>query len=126
MKKLVALLLALICLFGSAISESAATPTDLEEIDDDDWGYIDIKFERKVYVSISGLPQYGDTVILTAVLVDFLPDDIVTFQWQYALDKDSTDWILIEDATEQVYTFILDDINIHYWYRVIVKLEGIE
>ena len=126
MKRIILILLCFFLLVGVALGDSPATPTDLEEIDDDDWGYIDIKFERKVYVSISGLPQYGDTVILTAVLVDFLPDDIVTFQWQYALDKDSTDWILIEDATEQVYTFILNDVNIHYWYRVIVKLEVIE
>jgi len=125
MKKLIALLLALICLFGSAMSEPA-TPTDLdnlEQFDDDDWGYIEIKFERKVYISMNeGPKEIGDEIILTAVLVDFLEDDIVTFQWQYAIKL--PDWIFIDDANEQIYTFILDESNLNYWYRVIVELVG--
>ena len=125
MKKLVALLLALIYLFGSAMSESA-TPTDLneyEQFDDDDWGYIEIKFERKVYISMNeGPKELGDEIILTAVLVDFLEDDIVTFQWQYAANP--PDWIFIDDANEQMYTFILNETNWNYWYRVIVELVG--
>ena len=125
MKKLMALLLALICLFGSAVSEPATT-TDLgnyEQFDDDDWGYIEIKFERKVYISMNeGPKEIGDEIILTAVLVDFLEDDIVTFQWQYAIEL--PDWIFIDDANEQTYTFILDETNWNYWHRVIVTLVG--
>lgn len=125
MKKLIALLLALVCLFGSAMSEPA-TPTDLkefEQFDDDDWGYIEIKFERKVYISMNEGPKtMGDEIILTAVLVDFKEDDIVTFKWQYAIKLPN--WIFIDDANEQIYTFILDETNLNYWYRVIVELVG--
>jgi hypothetical protein len=130
MKKLIAILFILICLFGTAYGESSATPTDLEEyeeyceFEDDDWGYIDIPRERKVYIVIDKDPEYlGDEVTLIAVLVDFLPEDNVTFQWQYATEnKENTDWIFIDDANEQSYTFILDEINVNYWYRVMVKV----
>ena len=125
MKKLIALIMFFICLFGSvAISDSsAATPTDLEEFDDDDWGYIGIPLERKVYVIIEKEPQFlGDTVTFVAVLVDFKPEDNVTFQWQYAIKQEDPDWILIDNATEQTYTFVLDETNIYYWYRVVVKV----
>jgi hypothetical protein len=130
MKKLIAILFILICLFGTAYGESSATPTDLEEyeeyyeFEDDDWGYIDIPRERKVYIVIDKDPEYlGDEVTLIAVLVDFLPEDNVTFQWQYATEnKEDTDWIFIDDANEQSYTFILDAINMNYWYRVMVKV----
>ena len=125
MKKLIALLIALVCLFGSAMG-SPATPTDLyEEFDDDDWGSIDIEFERQVYIVTDRETHYfGDVLTLTAVLVNFHPDDIVTFSWQYAEDDTELDWIFIEDAHEQTYTTILDEINCSYWYRVIVELEG--
>ena len=125
MKKLIALIMFFICLFGSvAISDSsAATPIDLEEFDDDDWGYIGIPLERKVYVIIEKEPQFlGDTVTFVAVLVDFKPEDNVTFQWQYAIKQEDPDWILIDNATEQTYTFVLDETNIYYWYRVVVKV----
>lgn len=130
MKKLIAILFILICLFGTACGESSATPTDLEEyeeyceFEDDDWGYIDIPRERKVYIVIDKDPEYlGDKVTLIAVLVDFLPEDKVTFQWQYATEnKEDTDWIFIDDANKQSYTFILDEINVNYWYRVMVKV----
>jgi len=129
MKKLIALLLAFICLFGYAIGDSPATPTDLDEgyeiIDDDDWGSIEIERERKVYVDANKTSYYfGDQVILVAVLVDFKPEDKVTFQWLYAVEEEA-DWIFIEDATEQTYTFILDKTNYKNWYRVVVTLEGI-
>lgn len=126
MSKLIAFLLVFICLFGYAIGESVATQTDLYEIiDDDDWGQIDIEFERRVYIDIDKDPIHiGDTITLTAILVDFHPEDIVTFQWEYTIDE--SDWIFIDDATEQTYTFTLDDTNINYLYHVIVTLEGIE
>jgi len=99
MKKLIALLIALICLFGSAVSESPATPTDLIEdyieIEDDDWGKISIEFERRVYISIDKEPQFaGDTMILTATLVDFQPEDRYRIYWQYSIDQ--VTWFDIE------------------------------
>lgn len=126
MKRLLAFILCLLCILNVAYSESPATQTDLYEIiDDDDWGQIDIEFERRVYIDIDKDPVHiGDTITLTAILVDFHPEDIVTFQWEYTIDE--SDWIFIDDATEQTYTFTLDDININYLYHVIVTLEGIE
>lgn len=146
MKKLIALLLTFICLIGVAIGESPATPTDIyeeyvEEIieedielddipteymefEDDDAGYIDVPLERKVYIVIDKEPKYmGDTVVFVAVLIDFKPDDIITFEWQYA-ESETSEWNRIEGATEQTYTFELNGINMHYLYRVVVTWEG--
>ena len=121
MKKLIALLLVCICLISSAIGESIATQTDL---DDDDWGQIDIEFPRKVFLDINKRPQFmGDTVSLVAILINFKDTDKITFYWQYTTDL-SADWNDIQDEHAQTYTFILNDINLHYWYRVIVKWEG--
>lgn len=126
MKRLLSFILCLLCILNVAYSDSPATPTDLgelEQFDDDDWGYIEIKFERKVYISMNEGPKtIGDEIILTAVLVDFKEDDIVTFKWQYAIKLPN--WIFIDDANEQIYTFILDETNLNYWYRVIVELVG--
>ena len=130
--KIIALLLAFIlcfCIYGSAVSENAATPTDLEEeqelieIDDDDWGDIDIEFERQVYIDgpiISA--NIGDTVVLTAILVNFKESDIIRFEWQYTTDLEN--WRIIEGANKQNYDFILTEENYYYWYRVRVMVEG--
>ena len=124
MKKLMALLLALTCLFGSAMSESPASPTDLEEFNDDDWGYIGFEFTRKVFISLKEERLYslGEDVTFIAVLIDFKPTDIVTFQWEYATNIEEPNWIFIENATEQTYTFTLDETNMLYWYRIVVTI----
>ena len=125
MKKLMALLLALLCLFGSAMSESLATPTDIEElveIEDDDWGNIDIEFKRQVYIDVPLSPvSIGETVVFTAILVNFKENDIIKFEWQYTTDLES--WSVIEGANKQTYDFILTEENYNYWYRVLVKVE---
>ena len=126
MKKLMVLLLALIYLFGSAMSESPATPTDLEdyiEIEDDDFGHIDPELlERKVFLTWLTEPiYYNEEVTLVAVLMDFLPADTYTFTWEYS--EDGINWIEIEDEHEQMYTFIIDEINVHYYWRVKVTWE---
>ena len=123
MKKLIALLLALTCLFGSAMSDSPATPTDLVEFTDDDWGSIDIPFERKVFISMDKKPRYiGDEMSLTAVLVDFQPEDKYIIYWQYSDDK--IKWNNLENEHEQTLTIITDNINYHYWWRVLIDMEG--
>ena len=127
MKKLMALLLALIYLFGSAVSESPATPTDLLEdyieIEDDDFGYIEPELlERKVFLTWLTEPSYYyEEVTLVAVLMDFLPTDTYTFTWEYSLDCEN--WIEIEGEHEQMYTFIIDEVNVHYYWRVKVTWE---
>lgn len=127
MKKLIALLIALICLFGSAVSESPATPTDLieeelVEIDDDDWGEIDIEFERQVFLTIGKDPQYlGDEMILIATLVNFKPEDNYEIFWQYSTDENL--WIPIDGEHEKTLTVIIDKNNYDYWWRVSVKME---
>ena len=126
MKKLMVLLLALIYLFGSAMSESPATPTDLEdyiEIEDDDFGHIDPELlERKVFLTWLTEPiYYNEEVTLVAVLMDFLPTDTYTFTWEYS--EDGINWIEIEGEHEQMYTFVIDEINVHYYWRVKVTWE---
>ena len=129
MKRILLLLCLLLCLF--CCTASAATPTDIEEyayFEDNDPGYINIELERKVYIVVDKEPEkFGDEVTLIAVLVDFYPEDNVTFQWEYAIESDEElVWILIDDAKEQTYTFILDETSVTHQYRVIVELEGIE
>lgn len=127
MKKLIALLIALICLFGSAVSESPATPTnlieeELVEIDDDDWGEIDIEFERQVFLTIGKDPQYlGDEMILIATLINFKPEDNYEIFWQYSTDENL--WIPIDGEHEKTLTVIIDKNNYDYWWRVSVKME---
>ena len=126
MKKLMVLLLALIYLFGSAMSESPATPTDLEdyiEIEDDDFGHIDPELlERKVFLTWLTEPiYYNEEVTLVAILMDFLPTDTYTFTWEYS--EDGINWIEIEGEHEQMYTFVIDEINVHYYWRVKVTWE---
>ena len=128
MKKLMALLLALVCLFGNAVSESSATPTDLIEdyieIEDDDFGYIDPSLlHRQVFLQWLKEPSYlGEEVTLVAILIDFLPTDIYTFSWEYSLDCE--EWFNIDGEHEQTYTFILDNTNVCYYWHVKVTLEG--
>jgi len=123
MKKLIALLLALICFFGSAVSETPATPTDLTDFEDDDAGYIDpALIKRQVIIDWLIKPQhYGDEVTLIAILINFLPTDIYTFIWQYSLDGE--EWFDVENEHEQTYTFIFERYMRHYYFRVTVIVE---
>ena len=126
MKKFIALLLALIYLFGGAIGDSPATSTDIDdyiEIDDDDFGHIDPELlERRVFLTWLTEPKYYyEEVTLIAILMDFLPTDTYTFTWEYSEDYEN--WIKIEGEHEQMYTFIIDEINVHYYWRVKVTWE---
>ena len=120
MKKIIIFLL-VIMMCNLAFGETT-TPTDLlEEIDDEDWGEIEIKFERQVFISINNTGKhFGDTVTITATLINFQTDDIYTFQWQYA--EALPNWKNIQGAQEQIYSFILTKENYLYWYRVLVEL----
>ena len=129
MRKFIALVIAFVILCcGSAISENAATPTDLieeelVEIDDDDWGEIDIEFERQVFLTIGKDPQYlGDEMILIATLVNFKPEDNYEIFWQYSTDENL--WIPIDGEHEKTLTVIIDENNYDYWWRVSIQMEG--
>lgn len=127
MRKFIALVIAfLILCCGSAMSEDAATPTDIEElveIEDDDWGEINIEFERQVFLTIGKDPQYlGDEMILIATLVNFKPEDNYEIFWQYSADENL--WIPIDGEHEKILTVIIDENNYDYWWRVSVKMEG--
>ena len=130
--RIIALILAFIlCFIGSAISEDIATPTDIsideeeEELftfDDDDWGEIEIEFERQVFIQIDKEPQYlGDEMSLVATLIDFQPEDRYTIYWQYS--EDEITWTNIEDEHQQTFTIVIDNINCHYSWRVLIELE---
>lgn len=123
MKFIVLILVFVLCFIGSAMSESVATPTDLVEIEDDDWGTIEIPFERRVFISTDKEPQYlGDEMILVAILVDFQPEDRYMIYWQYS--EDDENWIDIENEHQQTITIIMNAVNCHYWWRVVVQIEG--
>jgi len=129
MKKLIALIMVFICLFGSVTISESATPTDLEEyeeyctFEDDDYGYISSELiERKVFLQFLKEPTYyGDEVTLVAILVDFHENDIYRFEWEES--EDGEEWWEIIGADEQTYTFIVDHENVTHYWRVIVILE---
>ena len=85
MKKVSAILLTFVILFGAAYCESA-TPTDLEEyeqFEDDDCGCITARLDRQVFLQFMHDPvYYGEEVSLVAILINFLPTDICVFQWE--------------------------------------------
>ena len=128
MKRFIAFLITLLMICGSAICEDVATPTDLIEedlieIEDDDWGKIEITFERKVYISMDKEPEYlGDTMTLVATLVDFQPEDCYTIYWQYSPDQNQ--WHNIDGEHQQTVTITIDKTNYKNWWRVLVELEG--
>lgn len=121
MKRLITFILICLCIFNCALGEMSATPTDLKdyiEIEDDDFGHIDPELlERRVFLTWLTEPiYYYEEVTIIAVLMDFLPTDICTFTWEYS--EDGINWIEIEGEHEQMYTFIIDKTNVHYYWRV--------
>lgn len=122
MKRLLTLILAFICLTGCAYGDSLATPTDLCEFDDNDWGNIDFELERKVYLELlNNQIFYGQNVTLVAILIDFKDTDIYYFQWEES--ENGEEWWVIQDENQNTYTFILDQSNITHYWRVKVILE---
>jgi len=125
MKRLCLMLLCLLLIAGSVIAASPATPTDLYTIEDDDWGEVNITFERKVFISIDKAPQFlGDTMVLIAILIDFQPHDKYTLEWQYSIDK--INWFNVDNEHELIFTTIINSDNCNNWWRVIVYLEECE
>ena len=122
MKRLLTLILAFICLTGCTYGDSLATPTDLYEFDDNDWGNIDFELERKVYLELlNNQIFYGQNVTLVAILIDFKDTDIYYFQWEES--ENGEEWWVIQDENQNTYTFILDQSNITHYWRVKVILE---
>ena len=131
-KRIAAFLLALLLIFNpmcmrpAYAADNPATPTDLYEeyikFDDDDFGYIDPNIiERKVFLDFLQRPEkYGDEVTIIAILMDFQPEDNITFEWQYSSDCEK--WEIFENENEQTLTFILTPENINWYYRVVVYI----
>jgi len=125
MKKILLILLCFLLVTNITICESSATPTSLDEIyeifEDDDYGYIE-HFDRQVFLDFLKEPTYyGEEVTLVAILVNFLPTDIYTFEWEYS--EDAEVWYIIQNEHKQTYTFIIDRLNCAYWWRVKVTLQ---
>ena len=122
MKRLLTLILIFICLIDCAYSDSLATPTDLCEFDDNDWGNIDFELERKVFLELlNNQIFYGQKVTLVAILIDFKDTDIYYFQWEES--ENGEEWWTIQNENQNTYTFILDQSNITHYWRVKVILE---
>ena len=127
MKRLITILLAFILILGYTYAESPATPTDLEEIDDNDYGCITAQLDRQVFLQILNEKSYycvGDKVTLVAILINFLPEDKCTFVWEYTTDHIT--WHIVPNADEQTYTFILNEETTNYYWRVTVYIEDPE
>ena len=122
MKRLLVLLLIFTCIFNYANSESLATPSDLcENFEPNDWGQINIEFERKVYIDFLQTPiEYGDEAILVAVLVDFHPNDKCEFIWEES--ENGNEWWTITNENNQTYSFIFDETNAGHYWRVKVNV----
>lgn len=71
---------------------------------------IEVVDPREVY-------YYGDPFTLRAVVTGTIQQP--TYQWE-VLPLDAEEWQLVEGATEETYTFILDEVNSKYDIRVTV------
>lgn len=123
MKRFISMLLCFLLICGVALGASPATPTDLyETIEDDDFGHID-NLERQVFLDFLNQPKgyIGEEITLIAILINFKVDDIYTFNWEYSEDGDK--WQTLNGVYDQTYTFILDQENYAYWWRVHVTWE---
>lgn len=82
----------------------------------------EIKEEKKVVVSsnMDGIEEAeaGTEVVLSTELQGF-GDAEVTFRWQYSVD--GSDWMDIEGANADSYSFELTEETVQYYWRVIVS-----
>lgn len=119
MKKFISLILVFMCICGIAYAQQPATPTDLTEIDD--WGEINIEFERQIFLSVKKIAGYfGDTVILQLTLINF--DDVTyTLYWQYSSDLE--EWNNYLDEHDLTLEFVVTRENCHYWWRALAIVE---
>ncbi len=129
MKQILLILLCFFLFIGIAVCEIPATPTDLIEdddyvieeydyFDDDDYGYINEHFiPTRIFIDYIDKPlNYGEKVTLVVILMDFFTTSKYTFNWEYSLD--GIKWKEVEDEHEQTYSFILNEINCDYYWRV--------
>lgn len=83
----------------------------------------EITVEKKVIVTsnMDGVEEAeeGTEVILSAELQGF-EDDEVSFRWQYS--EDGNEWMDIEGAESQSYSFALDEVNAQYFWRGVVTV----
>ena len=64
---------------------------------------------------------FGEEVIITAELKDFLENDVYTVQWLYS-DDDGETFTEIEDAHDLTYSYTMDVENRRYIHRIIITL----
>ena len=66
----------------------------------------------------------GDEISLIAILINFLPDDEYTFVWEFS--ENGTEWQIIPNANDQIYTFVLNKTNAYYYWRVNVYIKNLK
>ena len=124
MKRILLLLLSIFLLVNIAVCDESDTSV-LEEyafFEDNDFGFIDPNIiEKKVFIVCDENPLYfGEEVTLIAVLMDFPPANY-KFIWEFSENKE--DWSEVENENKQTYTFLLDERNCAYYWRVTVILQ---
>ena len=110
MKKLMALLLVLFCLFGTAISESPATPTDLAPKIMLTKPTVIIWDDRKPIMMV------GEIITLYSK-VENTDGWIIRYQWEQGKDGIFEE---ILDATEATYSFPATVESIQKDYRLVI------
>ena len=123
MKRILSIVLCLLMVAGVTLSDSPATPTDLyETFEDNDFGYIE-NIERQVFLDFLHQPSgyFGEEITLIAILVNFKSDDIYTFDWEYS--EDGEEWYILYNEHNQSYTYVINQENYAYWWRVKVIVQ---
>ena len=138
MKRIIAILLAIIMAFGVCFAEQ---PIDTEpmveyvevieeiayeeiedviEIADDDCGYVE-EFIPRAFLDLGSdtLVLYSQ-VTLTAILIDFPPERTITWE----CSQNGTDWQAVQSGDSQTYTFTLTPDNLDYLWRLSITYEG--
>jgi len=76
------------------------------------------KLKVEIDSNLDEVVMEGEEIRLTSILTGF-EGLTYSLQWQY---NDGEGWKNIEGATEDTYTFIVDDNNIGYEWRLMVTL----
>lgn len=112
MKKIIALILILMCIYSYAMGEAPATPTDLQECE------VEIILQPTVTIWSDRQPimQEGEVVTLYSK-VENTEGWIIKYQWEWGMDGIFT---TIPEATEPTYSFIATKESLALDYRLII------
>ena len=68
-----------------------------------------------------GLIPFDAEIEMSAELINFLEDDIISCQWQYA--EQDGEFQDIENANSLNYSYVINDKNIYYQWKIVILVE---